>query len=132
MKTTAEGLASWRRLFEPGGIDGISELLASDVAFASPVVHRPIEGAAMTELYLRAAAHVLVNDSFHYVREVVQGPHAVLEFETNVEGITINGVDMLTFDDRGRLIDFKVMVRPRKAMEKLHEKMAEMLNQLGG
>lgn len=72
------------------------------------------------------------NDSFHYTKELATAPHAVLEFECTVDGILINGVDILTFNDAGRISEFRVMVRPLKAMQMLHAKMAEMLERLKG
>ena len=108
----------------------LDELLADDVVFLSPVVHTPQRGRDITRSYLQAAMHVLNNDSFTYLREIVDGNDAVLEFQTEIDGITINGVDMLRFDDAGRIIEFKVMVRPLKAIQTLHGMMAQMLERM--
>lgn len=120
-------LATWHRLVEGADPEGLDALLADDVVFYSPIVHTPQEGKTVTTLYLMAAFHVFINDTFRYVREVVGEHDAVLEFEVEIDGIHVNGVDMLTWDDEGRIVAFKVMVRPLKAVHLIHEKMAAML-----
>lgn len=112
---------------DPAGLD---DLLAEDVVFHSPVVHTPQRGKAVTKLYLGAAGNVLGGDSFTYVREFDCGDRAVLEFTCEVDGIQINGIDMIAWDSEGRIIDFKVMVRPLKAIQKVHAQMAAMLEQM--
>jgi ketosteroid isomerase-like protein len=109
---------------DPAGLDRI---LADDVVFHSPVVHTPQAGKSITTLYLTAAFQVLNNDTFAYVREVVSGNDAVLEFTTTIDGIVVNGVDMIHWGEDGRIIDFKVMIRPLKGFQLVHRKMAEML-----
>ncbi|MEH6476745.1 MAG: nuclear transport factor 2 family protein [Sneathiella sp.] len=126
METT---LAKWHKIAATKDVQGLSKILHEDAIFHSPVVHTPQKGKALTQMYLTAAFHVLTGDDFKYVREVVSGNNAVLEFETIVDGITINGVDMITCDDDGLIVDFKVMVRPLKAMNMLHQKMMAMLEQ---
>jgi len=95
--------------------------------FHSPVVHTPQVGRPIVMGYLQAAERVLNNGSFRYVREIVGQREAVLEFEVEVDGIHINGVDLIRWDDDDRVCDFKVMVRPLKAIHLLHEKMRAML-----
>ena len=97
------------------------------MVFESPVVHTPQAGKPVTAMYLQAALQVLVNDSFRYVNEWHGPTSAVLEFETTCEGILINGVDMITWNPDGQITHFKVMVRPLKAVSKLHELMGRML-----
>ena len=122
------GLARWHEYMQ-GGADPavLSDLLAEDVVFHSPVVHTPQAGKAVVMAYLVAASHVLGNDSFHYVRELVDGDEMMLEFVTELDGITINGVDIIRFNDAGQITDFKVMVRPLKAINKVWEMMASQL-----
>ncbi len=108
----------------------LEELLAVDVVFFSPVVHTPQRGRGLVKLYLSGAMHVLGNASFRYTKQVVQAPCAVLEFETEVDGITINGVDIITWNDQDKITEFKVMVRPLKAINVLHQRMAAMLDAL--
>ena len=128
----ARPVESWHRLLASGDPSGLDEILADDVVFHSPIVHTPQEGKAITKLYLGAAFQVLFNDSFRYVREVVDGDEAVLEFETEIDGIHVNGVDMIRFDASGRIVDFKVMVRPLKAIQRVHGMMKQMLERLAG
>lgn len=120
-------LKTWHQLAQNCDVEGLNDLLADDAVFHSPVVHTPQQGKAITREYLAAAFHVLNNDKFEYLREIVDGNTAVLEFRTELDGIVINGVDMIEWDDTGRIRDFKVMVRPLKAISKLHEMMAAML-----
>lgn len=107
--------------------EGLSKLLAEDVVFKSPVVHTPQAGKAITMAYLLAAGESLGNDSFRYVRIFDCGDKAVLEFETVMDGILVNGVDMMEWNGDGQITDFKVMVRPLKAIQTVHAAMGAML-----
>jgi len=124
----------------PGGLDA---LLHDDVVFHSPVVFTPQRGKAVTKLYLQAAQQALPGDapaegveagcfggSFRYTREVLDGNDAVLEFETVIDGIVVNGVDLITCDDDGRITEFKVMIRPLKAVNAVHAQMRALLEAL--
>jgi hypothetical protein len=126
-----ETLRTWHRIVEEKDLAALDELLAEDCVFHSPVVHTPQQGKALTKLYLSAAAMVLANDTFTYVREVLGENDAMLEFTAEVQGIHINGVDMIRWDSEGRITDFKVMVRPLKAINLLHAMMKQMLEQTG-
>ena len=127
----APALESWHRLVREGDVKGLNDLLADDATFHSPVVHTPQRGKALTRAYLAAAFQVFSDDSFHYVREVCDGRHAILEFEVVIDGISVNGVDMITWNDADRIVDFKVMIRPLKAIGLVHQKMARMLEAFG-
>ncbi|MGV1037285.1 MAG: nuclear transport factor 2 family protein [Candidatus Nanopelagicales bacterium] len=127
---TTAGLAQWHAIVESRDPARLDALLAEDAVFTSPIVHTPQVGKGLTTMYLTGAMHVLGNGSFTYVREVVDGPNAVLEFETIVDGITVNGVDMIRFDETGQIVDFKVMLRPMKAINLVGQKMAAMLESL--
>ena len=105
-------------------------MLHEDVVFRSPVVHTPQEGKAITFAYLSAAGKTLGNDSFKYTRFFDCGDKAVLEFETVMDGIQVNGVDMIEWNEEGKIIDFKVMVRPLKGMQAVHTAMGRMLEQM--
>ena len=123
----------------PGGLD---ELLDDDVVFISPIVFTPQQGKAITTLYLQAAGQTLpgekklsgspTNDdkSFRYIKEVLSGSTAVLEFETYVEGKYVNGIDMITCNEQGKITEFKVMIRPLQAINLVHEQMASMLEHM--
>lgn len=124
---TPSPLAAWHHIVREGNGSGIAALLADDVVFHSPVVHTPQVGKRITTHYLMAAVQVFFNPTFRYVREVVGERDAVLEFETTVDGILVNGVDMVSWNDEGLITSFKVMVRPLKAIQLIHEKMTAML-----
>ncbi|RJG18227.1 nuclear transport factor 2 family protein [Alcanivorax profundi] len=124
------GLNAWHEVVKSKSSDQLQQLVADDAVFHSPLVHTPQAGKSLTVAYLTAAMHVLANDSFHYVREVSEGPHSILEFALELEGIAVNGVDMITWNDEGKIIDFKVMIRPYKAIETVRTRMAAMLEAL--
>lgn len=120
-------IEAWHAVARTRDVAALDTLLADEAVFHSPVVHTPQAGRALTRMYLAAAFEVFFNDSFRYVREVVGERDAVLEFEVEIDGISVNGVDMIGWDDEGRIIDFKVMIRPLKAIEVVHRRMAAML-----
>lgn len=123
-------IKSWHQLLSRRDTTGLENLLADDAVFHSPIVHTPQRGKDLTALYLSAAFQVLVNDSFHYVREVEGANDAVLEFAVVIDGVQVNGVDMIRWNAEGKITDFKVMLRPLKAINLIHQKMAEMLEAL--
>ena len=120
-------IAVWHRLVQTRDPSGLGALLAEDVVFYSPVVYAPQRGRALTALYLSAAFEVFFNPSFRYVREILGPTDALLEFETVVEGIEVNGVDLIRWNELGEIVEFKVMIRPLKAINLIHQKMASML-----
>lgn len=122
------GLEHWHEVISGGSsVDGLTGILHEDVVFHSPVVHTPQKGRKITTAYLSAAGKTLGNDSFEYLREVVGENSAILEFQTEMEGIQVNGVDIITFDNHGKIIDFKVMVRPLQAVNKVWDMMGAQL-----
>lgn len=135
-------VARWHEVLRGDVAAGLEDLLADEVVFVSPVVFTPQEGKAITTQYLTAALATLGGSgaesrsgdgpgsggpSFRYVREVLDTHDAVLEFETSIDGIHVNGVDMIRVDDDARIVEFKVMVRPLQAINKLHEVMRAQL-----
>lgn len=124
---TAHPIDTWHRLVrsqDPGGLD---DLLAEGAVFVSPIVHAPQRGKAVTKAYLSAAFQVFFNPTFRYVREIRGPTDAMLEFETRIDGVLVNGVDIIQWNAEGRIVEFKVMVRPLKAINLIHERMAAML-----
>jgi hypothetical protein len=139
-----EVVADWHRFLKgelPGGLDG---LLHDDVVFYSPIVFTPQEGKEVTKLYLMAAGQALPGEGpspeigtgaatassgggFRYTKKVLAGDTAVLEFETTVEGKYVNGVDIIRCDDEGKIVEFRVMIRPLQAVNAVHRQMAAML-----
>lgn len=129
----ADNLARWHDIAEGGStIAGLASILAEDAVFHSPVVHTPQEGREKVIAYLSAAGKTFAGTGFQYVREITDGPHAMLEFTANLDGIHLNGVDIITFNENGQIVDFKVMVRPLKAVNKIWEMMAAQLAKAEG
>lgn len=120
-------LKNWHDMVRTRDANRLGELLADNVIFYSPVVHTPQVGKPITAIYLSAALQVFVNETFRYVREIAGEGEAVLEFETEIDGIVVNGVDMIRWNAGGLITEFKVMIRPLKAINLIHEKMAAML-----
>lgn len=127
-----KGLANWHRVIDGGNSPAdLAAIIREDAVFHSPVVHTPQQGRAIVVAYLAAAGVVLNTDTFRYVREFADGNNALLEFVTELDGIHVNGVDIITFDDDGMIADFKVMVRPLKAINKVWETMGAQLERRG-
>jgi hypothetical protein len=144
-------IEQWHRYMKgelPGGLD---ELLDDDVVFYSPIVFTPQRGKAVTSLYLQAAAVALPGNpdtgaspdntsrasssregggAFRYTKKVVDGDTAVLEFETTIDGKYVNGVDIIRCNDAGRIVEFRVMIRPLQAVNAVHAQMASTLEKM--
>ncbi|MEL7720772.1 nuclear transport factor 2 family protein [Citromicrobium bathyomarinum] len=127
MTPTQQGLAEWHTLATAPDPERLARLVAHDAVFHSPVVHTPQEGRALVVSYLSAAAATLGQGQFRYVRELVDGQNVMLEFTCVLDGIQVNGVDIIRFDEAGKIADFKVMIRPIKAVNKVWEMMAAEL-----
>ncbi|MEL7690180.1 nuclear transport factor 2 family protein [Citromicrobium bathyomarinum] len=127
MRPTQQGLADWHTLATSPDPERLARLVAEGAVFHSPVVHTPQEGRTLVVAYLSAAAATLGQGQFRYLREILDGPHAMLEFTCILDDIQVNGVDIITFDDAGKIADFKVMIRPIKAVNKVWEMMAAQL-----
>jgi len=125
-------LARWKDYMTTHDASALWDMLHPDAVFESPVVHTPQRGRDITFKYLASAEKVLGGPGFRYVGEWRGANGVVLEFANEIEGIAINGVDIITFDDAGKITHFKVMVRPLKAINMLHRLMGEMLAKLAG
>ena len=120
-------VAAWHRLVETKDLSLLDALVADDAVFHSPVVFKPQEGKALTIRYLKAAIAVLGNDTFRYVADWSGKNSAVLEFRLDIDGIDVDGADFITWDEHDRIVDFKVMIRPLKAINVVLQKMGEEL-----
>ena len=120
-------IESWHHVMHTGDVSTLPEILHDDAIFHSPVVHTPQIGKAKVMMYLTAATSVFDDTQFTYTREIFGDGQAMLEFSSVVDGIEVNGVDIVSWDADDQITDFKVMVRPVKAVNKLWEKMGEML-----
>lgn len=121
----------WQRFLARDLPEGLEGLLADDVVFYSPVVYTPQRGKDITSLYLQAAVQALPGDAvdgvFRYTKKILTGDIAVLEFETTVDRKYVNGVDIIRCDDAGRIVEFRVMIRPLQAVNVVHEQMRAAL-----
>jgi hypothetical protein len=126
-RMTPKAIADWLAMAASKDYAGLDRLLAEEVVFRSPVVHAPQKGRAITTQYLASAMRLLGNANFRYVETWFSARSAVLEFETELEGLYINGVDIIHWDDEDKVTSFKVMVRPLKAINILHQAMATAL-----
>jgi hypothetical protein len=125
---TSPVIERWHAFLAGGhDTDALDALLADDVVFYSPAVFTPQEGRAKTAMYLNAAAKVFAGTDFRYVGEWSAQRSAVLEFAATIDGIYVNGVDMITWDEDDRIDSFKVMLRPFKGLQAIMPRMAELL-----
>jgi hypothetical protein len=120
-------IAKWHAVVAQKDIGALRDLLADDVTFLSPVVYKPQIGKPLVSKYLSAALQVLNNETFEYRNEWIAETSAVLEFGTLIDGISINGVDIISWNSAQQITEFKVMVRPLKAINLVHQLMASML-----
>ncbi len=121
-------IQKWHELLKTRNLNLLDELLADDACLYSPVVHTPQRGKAITKMYLMGAAMTIGNESFKYIREVYDDGFAMLEFETEMNGIYVNGVDMISWNENDQITDFKVMIRPLKAVNMVHQLMGAALD----
>lgn len=144
-------VANWHKHLRGEFAGGLDELLHDDVVFYSPVVYTPQVGKAITKLYLQAAGGTLnepedgdaesssaglesmeKQGSFRYIKEVADGNTVLFEFETKIDGKYVNGIDLITIDDDGKIIEIKVMIRPLQAVNAIHQAMGAMLEKMAG
>lgn len=118
----------WKQIAASHDFSLIDDLIADDAVFESPVLHTPQVGRELVKLYLSAAVSVLGGPDARFVNQWISNRSAVLELETTVGGLALNAVDILTWDDAGRVTRFKVMARPLKAIQALIAAMAEGLD----
>lgn len=117
----------WLGMIESGNTDELDDMLAEDAVFYSPAVFSPQRGRALAAAYLRAAERMFSGTNFHYVDTWFDSRSAVLEFAAEVDGLQVEGIDMIHWNDDGQITSFKVMIRPFKALQGVIGKMAELL-----
>jgi hypothetical protein len=120
----------WHAYVESHDHQALWHMLHEDAVFESPVVHTPQRGRDIVWKYLTSADTVLGGPGFRYVGEWLAEDSAILEFENEVDGLHVNGIDMIRWDADGRIVHFKVMVRPLKAVNLLHQLMGEALQKM--
>lgn len=124
---TAPVIERWLRVIENGQTDELDDLLAEDAVFYSPAVFTPQHGREKTAMYLRAAEKLFSHSNFHYTNKWIENRSAVLEFAAEVDGLTVEGVDIIQWNDDGKIVSFKVMIRPLKALQAIVPRMGELL-----
>ncbi|MAQ98819.1 MAG: hypothetical protein CMD50_06165 [Gammaproteobacteria bacterium] len=120
----------WHEVVNSDDLDLLGNLIAEGAVFSSPVIFTPMEGKEITMMYLHAAGQSFNMEKFKYTKEIHDGMNSVLEFETYIDDISVNGVDMIEWNEDGKISNFKVMIRPFKAVQKVQEKMVEALESL--
>jgi hypothetical protein len=120
----------WHEVVNSDDLDLLDTIIAEGAVFSSPVVFTPMEGKEITMMYLHAAGQSFNMEKFKYTKEIHDGMSSVLEFETYIDDISVNGVDMIEWNEDGKISNFKVMIRPFKAVQKVQEKMVEALESL--
>ena len=120
-------IETWHQLVESVDPSGLDQLLADETVFFSPIVHTPQRGKALAKAYLTAALQMFSNTTFRYVREIIGPSDAMLEFETEIDGVLVNGVDIIKWNASNQIVEFKVMIRPLKAINLIHQKMGAAL-----
>lgn len=123
----ATTLDRWHQQVRSKSPHGLEALFADHVTLHSPVVYEPQVGHALTVRHLTAAFQVFREGGFRYTRELADPKGAVLEFEVELEGVLVNGVDMLRWNEQGEIVEFKVMIRPFQALKMLQRTMATVL-----
>ncbi|MEP0985811.1 nuclear transport factor 2 family protein [Ekhidna sp.] len=125
-----ELLTNWHKVVKHGDAKLLKSILNKEAVFYSPILFKPQKGRKLVMAYLLSAAKMFNDANFHYVKEVVNQKEAVLEFNAEIDGIQIDGVDIITWNEQGLITEFKVMIRPLKAIEKVGEKMKSHLEDM--
>ena len=120
----------WHEVVDADDLNALDSIIADDAVFSSPVVFTPMEGKEITMMYLHAAGQSFNMQKFKYTKEIHDGMNSVLEFETYIDDISVNGIDMIEWNKEGKISNFKVMIGPFKAVQKVQEKMVEALESL--
>ena len=120
-------ITAWHQVVKDRNLARLDTLLDTEAVFVSPIVHTPQRGKKLAIMYLAAAFDVFLNPTFRYVREIVGDSDAMLEFETEIDDVLVNGVDIIKWNESGRIVEFKVMIRPLKAIGLIHQRMAAVL-----
>ena len=123
-------IKEWHEIVESGNTEKLSALIDQDCIFYSPVVFTPQEGKEITLKYLSAAALVFGDESFRYTKEIVNKDNACLEFELELKNIKINGVDLISWNKENKIIEFRVLIRPLKGVQLIHELMGGTLEKV--
>ena len=127
LESTTQALQPWHRMIDTREMSLLDELLAEDVVFYSPVAFNPYPGKAVVSFILQNVIQVFENFTYH--REFISedGQNVVLEFSANVGEAKLKGIDMIRFNDQGQIVEFEVMIRPKRGLEALAAQMGERI-----
>lgn len=121
----------WHKMIEAQDMSQLDRLVDDNCVFYSPIVFKPQEGKRLTIMYLTAAFQMFCEATyFKYIKEIEQDQNAMLEFNAEIDGILIDGIDLITWNDKGKIIEFKVMIRPLKAIDSVKTKMLAQLSEM--
>lgn len=124
---TPDVITRWLSFLESGDTTLLDDLLADDVTFRSPAVFTPQEGRATTRAYLLAAEKMFADSGFHYVEHWYNDRSAILQFRADLDGVKVEGIDLIHWSDAGKIVSFTVMIRPLKALQSVIPRMGELL-----
>jgi hypothetical protein len=125
--STPPVIERWLHVIESGETAQLDDMLAEDAVFYSPAVFAPQHGRATATAYLRAAEQMFSGTNFHYVEKWFGDRSAVLHFAAEVNGLSVEGIDMIHWNDDGKITSVKVMIRPFKALQGVIAHMAALL-----
>ena len=123
IETTKQALEKWHQMIKTGDMSSLNELLADDVVFRSPVAYKPYEGKHAVFFILTNVIQVFQDFTYHREFYTEDEENVVLEFSANVSGKSLKGIDMIRFNEQGKIIDFEVMIRPMSGLAALAEQM---------
>ena len=123
----AASLQRWHDMLDRRDLTALPELLAANVVFRSPMAHTPYPGPAVVSTILNTVIKVFVDFTYHRQLVTADGLSVVLEFSARVDGRELKGIDMIRFDEQGKIVDFEVMVRPMSGLQALGAEMGQRL-----
>ncbi|MEX3772859.1 nuclear transport factor 2 family protein [Pseudomonas sp. MYb118] len=123
----AQSLSQWHEMIRQGDLQALPALLAPQVVFRSPMAHTPYPGAPVVSMILNTVCKVFEDFAYHRELVTADGLNVVLEFSAKVGGKELKGIDMIRFDEQGKIVEFEVMVRPMSGLQALGEEMGRRL-----
>lgn len=123
----AESLKQWHEMIRTGNLSGLPQLLDTNAVFRSPMAHTPYPGAPVVSMILNTVFDVFEDFKYHRELATADGLNVILEFSAKVGSKELKGIDMIRFDERGKIVEFEVMVRPLSGLQALGEEMGRRL-----
>ncbi len=123
----AQTLKAWHAMIKASDASELGGMLHPKAVFRSPMAHTPYPSAQAVQLILGTVVKVFENFTYHREFVSTDGKSVTLEFSAEVNGKALKGVDLIQFDDEGKIVDFEVMVRPMSGLQALGEEMGKRL-----